>query len=137
MTFSSWISVAAAIISALGALMVWVANKRMRRISANGQIGSLLIQLNHLMVEEPDLRPYFVEGGKLPRGKEQKAKALASMYLNLLETIWSFEGTMNDVDKTAWIKYINFQVRKVPIVNDMYEAQREWYSNLNKILDKK
>jgi hypothetical protein len=136
MPFTTWIAIAAAILSALGALMAWIANKRARTVNANGQIGSILLQLNRIFVEQPELRPYFIEGGKLPKSQEQKAKALASMYLNTLETIWSMEEIMNDSDRAAWIKYIPHQTRTVPIINELYESQREWYSNLTRIMDK-
>jgi len=135
MNLTAGIAVAAAIVSAFGALTAWVSNKRERIVSANGQIGSILIQLNRIFIEQPELRPYFIEGGKLPRGQEQKAKALASMYLNTLDTVWSMEEVMNDSDRAAWLKYIPYQIRSVPIINQLYESQREWYSNLNRIMD--
>lgn len=125
-----------AVVSMLGALMAWISNKRARAVSANGQIGSILIQLNRIFIDQPELRPYFIEGGKLPKGQEQKAKALASMYLNTLDTVWSMEEAMNDNDRVAWLKYIPYQIRSVPIINQLYESQREWYSNLNRIMDK-
>src|SRR5438034_1578369 len=98
MQATTWIAICAAIISALGALTAWVSNKRARTVSANGQITSTLIQLNRIFIEQPELRPYFLEGGKLPPGQEQKAKALASMYLNALEMVWSMEEVMDDND---------------------------------------
>jgi hypothetical protein len=136
MKLATWISVAAAAISAIAALTAWISNKRARTVSANGQIGAILIQLNRIFIEQPELRPYFIEGGKLPKGQEQKAKALASMYLNTLDMVWSMEEVMNDNDRTAWLKYIHHQIRSVPIINNLYESQREWYSNLNRIMGK-
>ncbi len=136
MSLTTWISVVGAVVSMLGALMAWISNKRARAVSANGQIGSILIQLNRIFIDQPELRPYFIEGGKLPKGQEQKAKALASMYLNTLDTVWSMEEAMNDNDRVAWLKYIPYQIRSVPIINQLYESQREWYSNLNRIMDK-
>jgi hypothetical protein len=136
MKLINWIAVVSAVISALGAFTAWISNKRARTVSANGQIGSILIQLNHIFINQPELRPYFMEGGKLPKGQEQKAKAVASMYLNILEAAWSMEGDMSNQDRTAWLNYIPHQIRSVPIINDLYESQREWYSNLNRIMDK-
>jgi hypothetical protein len=134
MKLTVWIAIAGAIISALGALAAWSSNKRARAISANGQIGAILIQLNRIFIEQPELRPYFIEGGALPKGQEQKAKALASMYLNTLDMVWSMEEVMSDNDRAAWRKYIPHQIRSVPIVNELYESQREWYSNLDKVV---
>lgn len=136
MKLTIWISVVAAAISALGAVAAWVANKRARTVNANGQIGAILIQLNQIFIEQPELRPYFIEGGELPKGQEQKAKAMASMYLNILDTVWSMEEAMDDRDRAAWMKYIHHQIRSVPIINTLYEKQREWYSNLNEIMNK-
>jgi hypothetical protein len=136
MKFTNLIAIAAALVSALGALMAWISNKRARAISANGQIGSILIELNQIFVDRPELRPYFIEGGKLPKGQEQKAKALASMYLNILETVWSMEHIMNSRERVSWTKYIQHQIRSVPVVNNLYELQKEWYPNLNTMLDK-
>jgi hypothetical protein len=136
METTTWIAVAAALVSALAALTAWISNKRARTVNANGQIGSILIQLNRIFVEQPELRPYFIEGGELPKGQEQKAKALASMYLNIMETVWSMEEIMNNNDRAAWLKYIRHQIRSVPIVDELYESQREWYSNLDRVMDK-
>lgn len=136
MRLTIWIAVASAVVSALGALTAWISNRRARIVNANGQIGSILIQLNRIFIEQPELRPYFIEGGKLPKGQEQKAKALASMYLNTLDTVWSMEEVMNNNDRAAWSKYIHYQIRSVPIIDQLYESQREWYSNLTRIMDK-
>jgi len=136
MKLVNWIAVIAAIVSALGAASAWVSSTRARKVTASGQIGAVLIELNQIFVNQPDLRPYFIEGGKLPKGQEQKAKALASMYLNILETIWAMEGSMNSDEQVSWTKYIIHQIRTVPIVNDLYEKQKEWYPNLNDIMDK-
>ena len=134
MSFSTWIADSGAVISALAALMAWISNKRARTVNANGQIGAILIQLNRIFIDQPEFRPYFIEGGELPEGQEQKAKALASMYLNILETVWSMEEVMNDKDRAAWLKYIHHQIRSVPIINQLYESQQEWYSNLERIM---
>ena len=136
MTLSVFIAITAAIVSALGAFTAWVSNKRAREISASGQIGLILIELNQIFINQPELRPYFLEGGKLPKGQEQKAKALASMYLNTLETVWSMEHTMDNRERASWTKYIRHQIRSVPIVNDLYELQKEWYPNLNTMVDR-
>lgn len=136
MELTAYIAITAALVSAAGALTAWIANKRARAINASGQIGSLLIELNRIFVDQPDLRPYFIEGGKLPKGQEQKAKALASMYLNVLEMVWSMEDVMAKHERTAWIHYIQYQIRSVPIVDNLYELQKEWYPNLNRTVDK-
>ncbi|HSX30467.1 MAG TPA: hypothetical protein VLE99_00945 [Candidatus Saccharimonadales bacterium] len=133
---TNWIAIVAASISALGAFAAWISNKRARKISASGQISSLLIELNRIFVGQPELRPYFIEGGKLPKGQEQKAKALASMYLNILEMIWSMEDTMNKPERLAWAKYIHHQIRSVPIVHNLYKRQEEWYPNLIRTMGK-
>lgn len=136
MKLTNLTAIVAALISALGALTAWISNKRARAINANGQIGSILIELNQIFVDQPELRPYFIEGGKLPKGQEQKAKALASMYLNILETVWSMKDVMNNHERVSWVKYIRHQIRSVPIVNNLYELQKEWYPNLNRIVNK-
>ena len=136
MISTTWIAVTGAIVSALGAVTAWISYKRERKVNANGQIGSILIQLNRVFIDQPELRPYFIEGGKLPKGQEQKAKAVASMYLNILDTVWAMEEVMNDNDRAAWLKYIHHQIISVPIIDQLYESQREWYSNLTRIMDK-
>jgi hypothetical protein len=134
MKLVNWVAVLAALVAALSAASAWVSSKRARKVTASGQIGAALIELNQIFIEQPELRPYFIEGGKLPRGQEQKAKALASMYLNILETTWSMEGSMNHNEQDSWTKYIRHQIRTVPIVNNLYEKQKEWYPNLNNIM---
>jgi len=47
------------------------------------------------------------------------------------------EGSMNNNEQISWTKYIRHQIRTVPIVNDLYEKQKEWYPNLNYILDER
>jgi hypothetical protein len=136
MKLVNWIAIAAALVAALSATSAWISSKRARKVTASGQIGAVLIELNQIFVEQPELRPYFIEGGKLPKGQEQKAKALASMYLNILETVWSVEDNMSSNEQVAWTKYIRHQIRTVPIVNDLYEKQKEWYPNLNIIMNK-
>lgn len=135
MKLVNWIAVIAAAISAISATSAWVSSKRARKVTASGQIGAVLIELNQVFVNQPELRPYFIEGAKLPKGQEQKAKALASMYLNILETVWSMEGSMNSKEQVSWTKYIRHQIRTVPIVDDLYERQKEWYPNLNNIME--
>ncbi len=135
MKFTNWIAILAAIISAGAATAAWIAAKHTRKISANGQIGAILIQMIQIFVEQPELRPYFLEEGKLPKGQEQKAKALASMLLNILETVWSMESVMTDAERTAWSKYVRYQIKSVPIVHDLYKTQKEWYAHLNMLMD--
>lgn len=127
----------AAIVAALSALTAWISGKRARKVSVSGQIGLSLIEINQIFINQPELRPYFIEGGKLPKGQEQKAKALTSMYLNILETVWAMEGSMNNDEQVSWTKYIRHQIRSVPIVNELYEKQIEWYPNLNDIMNKR
>ena len=52
----NWITVLAAVVSALGAMSAWVSSKRIRKVSASGQIGSALIQLNQIFVNQPEQR---------------------------------------------------------------------------------
>jgi hypothetical protein len=135
MILTTWIAVVGALISAIAASSAWVSNRRAREVNANGQIATLLIQLNQIFVDQSDLRPYFIEGGKLPKGQEQKARALASMYLNILEAIWSLENVMDKQEQIAWRKYTHYQIRSVKIVNDLYTRQEEWYPNLSRMMD--
>jgi hypothetical protein len=97
----NWVAILAAIVSAISALSAWISSKRARKVTASGQIGAVLIELNQIFIVQPELRPYFIEGGELPKGQEQKAKALASMYLNILETVWSMEGSMNNNEQVS------------------------------------
>lgn len=116
--------------------MAWIASRRARAVTARGQIGSIVIQLNQIFIDQPELRPYFIESGKLPKGQEQKAKALASMYLNILESIWSLRGALDANERLAWVKYIQHQIKTVPIVNDLYQRQKDWYPNINRVMEK-
>lgn len=136
MTLTIWLAITSAFIAAIAAFSAWESSRRARVAIANGQIGALVIQLNQIFIDQPELRPYFIEDGKLPKGQEQKAKAVASMYLNLLEAIWSLENLMGKQEQVAWQKYTHFQIRCVAIVDELYTQQQEWYPNINRIMDK-
>jgi hypothetical protein len=135
MNLSDDVAIVAATISLVGAATAWLQAKRASTLDIYSRTGDTYIQLNKIFVRNPQLRPYFVEGEKrLPRGEEQKAKAIAIMMINILEQIWSQRASMGKKERLAWEDYINQQVHSVALVNDAYQQRKDWYPNLKLIL---
>jgi hypothetical protein len=135
MHLSDNIAIAAAAISLVGAATAWLQARRASTLDIYSRTGDTYIQLNKVFIKNPELRPYFVEGEKkLPKGQEQKAKAVAIMMVNVLEQIWSQRGSMGKKERAAWEDYINKQVRSVELVNNAYKWKKDWYPNLKQIL---
>ena len=132
---SLWISVIAAVVAACAAAISWRMSKKQLTTFTYHNIGISYISLNQIFIDNPELRPYFIEGGKLPNGQTQKAKAIAAMILNILESTWSQNDAMGKTEARSWQKYIEHQIRSVKIVNDLYEEQKEWYPSLAEVLD--
>ncbi|MEI9914061.1 MAG: hypothetical protein WDN66_03710 [Candidatus Saccharibacteria bacterium] len=134
MTATNLISITAAVVAALAAGLAWFMAHRTRALTTYYQINSSLIELNQIFIDSPELRPYFMEGGKLPKGQEQKAKALASLILNTFEAICSQKITLGEVEHASWKGYITHQIKSVKIVNDAYQTEKEWYPNITAMI---
>lgn len=135
MTVGNWISIGAAVISASAAGIAWYMARRTRSLSTYFQTNSSLVQLNQIFIDYPDLRSYFIEGGKLPKNQAQKAKAIGSLILNTLEAVASQEIAMGRNELDAWKGYIKHQIRSVKIINELYESQKQWYPHLTNIIE--
>ncbi len=133
---TSWVAVVAAVISALGALSAWWGVRKTRTLNVYHQTGITMVQLNQIFIEQPELRPYFIENGKLPKGLEQKAKALASLMLNDFEIIFSLDSALGKKERRAWKLYADHQIKKVPIAHELYKQNGKWYPNLVRVMEK-
>ncbi len=128
------IAIGAAVVSLLGAASAWWQARQAAAFDAYQGIGTLLVPLNQVFVDHPELGPYFLEGGTLPNGSDQKAKAVASMILNILEAVCSQEQAMGREERKAWKSYTAHEVTSVAMINDIYTDRPEWYPNIERVL---
>ncbi len=93
------------------------------------------MRLNQIFIDEPSLRPYFFEVEEsIPKGMEQKAKAIAWATLNIYESIWARRSSMDKDVETAWRHYICEHVPRVPLLRSIYSEHRDWYPTLKQIV---
>ena len=137
MQSSKYIAIIAAAISLFGALTAWINVKRATTLNTYSRVGDSLIKLNQIFVDAPQLRPYFIEGKKqIPKGQEDKARAIAVMVLNILENIWSQRQAMGKEECEAWKRYISHQIQSVELVNNAYKEREDWLPNLKQAVKK-
>lgn len=135
-TLGDYIAIAAAIISLFGALTAWAVAKRASTLGTYGRVGESLIRLNGIFVDNPELRPYFIDGKKsYPKGQENKAKAIAVMMLNIFEEIWSQRLAMGREERLAWGEYIANQIQSVRLIRQSYQEKSSWYPNLKRLIE--
>ncbi len=137
MKANNYIAIGAAIVSLLGATTAWWQARRATMLDTKNRVGEALLKINQIFVDDPLLWPYFFEGKKpIPQAHEARAKAIATIMINIFEEIWSQRDGMTPAEERSWGSYIRHQVQSADIINVAYKRERDWYPNLQGLLEK-
>jgi len=94
------------------------------------------LEIAKIMVDHPEIRPYFYEGINIDRNNQDynRVMAVAEMYLDLLESfhddyVRGIGGMEEDGDDWSyWQAYFRDMFRTSPVITKMSIEKQNWYS---------
>jgi hypothetical protein len=133
MTAGEIIAIAAAVISLGAACAAWIRARRAEYLSASTGTTGLLLNVNRALVDYPDTWPYFSRTVACPGDHEHdRVRALALLFLNVLEAIQAEKPSLSRDDRAAWSKYLSDVFAMSPVMLHSYVTHPYWYPNLQR-----
>ena len=126
-------AVASAIVSFVGFLFV-VIQLRQNQNSIDGQTHAQVYQLNqgiyNMLIEHPDLRPYFYENKDMPIDEPERSKVLAAAELlaDLFEYVVLNEKSLNAEIRDSWLEYMRLMYHTSQCLRDFLASREASYS---------
>jgi hypothetical protein len=125
-------------ISFLGVLSLALIFKQTYQTSASMQasayqsIAANTLELDKILIEKPELRPYFYSGVDINENDKnyELVMAIAEFQLDFFDaTLTQFEVMPSDtqLDKEAWNKYFSDSFAKSPGLCKRINSNRDWY----------
>lgn len=127
------------LIGIIGFYFIW---KQIRQVnssiksSTDNNLYSLTIDLNKLLIENPDLRPYFYGDAN---GKEKlynnsdpnfsKIETLADVYVTFFEYIFEEKKNMQIELFNSWEEWKKDMYKKSPAIRGHLKNHAGWYKN--------
>ncbi len=127
------ISVIALLVSMASAVTAWRLGEQSQRITTYRSATDLVLEVDRVFIDHPQLRPYFYEDTVCPAGHLDKnlVDAVAELQLDVLECIWDSRDTYTSVDRDSWAQYIREVFAASPAIRDAYSANEGWYPTLD------
>ena len=122
--------------SLVSAGIAWLIGRRTLRITTYRSATDLMLEVDRIFVDHPQLRKYFHDGKPCAKTKADYnlVQAVAELELDVLECIWDSRKSYTKDDQESWAKYICGALES-PAVKDMYEdpANAGWYPTLDRL----
>lgn len=99
----------------------------------------LVLELDRVFLDQPQLRPYFYEQAPTPpRGHSEhhRVMAAAEFALDVCECIWDHRHQYSAVDCDAWREWIHNVFLESPTILATYEQNVAWYPTLQELVAK-
>jgi hypothetical protein len=133
---SDMIAGLALVASLISLIASWRTAHQAARITTYTGATDLVLDIDHVFVEHPELRKYFYDGEDLSHATEDnraKVEAIAELMLDCFEGIWDMKATYTPVDRDSWGQYILDMMSTSPVMDAMYEerAKEAWYPSLD------
>lgn len=128
------LSIAAAVFSTY---VAYSANRQSDIIATYNSLTSLVLEIDKIFIEYPDLRPYFYNNTPLPADMQEQDRnrtlAIAELYLDILECIWDRQPEFSKEDEASWRDWILDAFSTSPILSSHYSENRSWYPTLMRL----
>jgi hypothetical protein len=135
---SSWTSDVQAIASIIGFVVVIYQIWRLK-LTIQGDTHSKLythyLEVTKLLLQKPELRPYFYEGktldAKLPADAElrQQVEMMSEVFLGLLEhAVLQRKNLPGDSWNNCWKAYVRERYTTSPELARFFRANQKWYA---------
>jgi hypothetical protein len=140
MSKSDYFALAAVLISLVSAGIAWLIGRRTLRITTYRSATDLMLEVDRIFVDYPQLRRYFHDQEICPQSHPDYnlVQAVAELELDVLECIWDSRKSYTKADRISWTNYI-LGALKSPAVKDMYDDpdNKGWYPTLDRLTGRK
>lgn len=136
---SSMVAGLALIVAAWSSTVTLLLSKRMLRITSYSDTTTHVNQLNLLLVQYPNLRPYFYDNEAPPTKGEpdyNRVLAAADLHLDVAEKIWRHHDEYVAADVIGWREWIHDLFEYSPVIRDIVFRGRYLYPALVELLEK-
>jgi hypothetical protein len=132
-----WISNLVAGLALLLSGLSWMISKRGIRNSSYTDTTTMVLDIDRMLVEYPQLRPYFHENQECPRNDPgyHRVVAAADLYLDVAEHIWHHHVEYVDTDAIGWREWIHELFQRSPVLRSIMIDQGYLYPALTDVLD--
>jgi hypothetical protein len=109
------------------------------RAAVNTNRQDSMMRLTEIFVDHPELRRRFY--GPVPRTsadelEDQRAAAVAEMFLDLMDTVFTDTNAMSDGEDDPWKAYFADMMRTSDTLRAFWTERRDWYCpEMNEFLD--
>jgi hypothetical protein len=126
------------IVTGLGVLLVLIQvwqGARNSRVELITGMTTLLVEVDRLFVEYPEMRKYFEDGTNQPEQSTEeweRARGIAMTMANTLDHVVEHLSFMKRGTQRAWRTYIAEVHAKSPVLQELLENHREWWPGLQR-----
>jgi hypothetical protein len=130
----SWVIgiIAAGIGAFLGSSITQILSWSALWASYNEAATKLVLDIDRLFVEHPELRPYLLDGGS--SGEDvvftHRADAVVELIADCLEGIWDNRDLYGKDDRESWRRYIMDLRSTMPQLDSFIDDNSKWYPSL-------
>jgi hypothetical protein len=107
-------------------------SSRMLHATANQYASDLVIRAGRVLIEYPDLRPYFFDGKRPAANHRNQVEAVALSQLDVMEAIWDHRSEFADRDREAWREWMHASLQSSPTTQKW--CLPDWYPSLKLML---
>ena len=100
--------------------------------TANQYASDLVIRAGRVLIDYPDLRPYFFDGKRPAANHWNQVEAVALSQLDIMEAIWDHHDEFKDLDCEAWREWTHAILQSSPTMQERYDP--DWYPSLKLML---
>lgn len=118
------------------------AQSRATSAATRGQVyqslTSAMLDIDHLFIQQPSLRPYFYDGRSIPDDAEERQRVMATAELlcDFFDDCTAQSHLLDEMSVKVWLTYAQSIARTSPAVRLHWTENRDWYSaRLHGVLD--
>ncbi|MET9271212.1 hypothetical protein [Kribbella sp. NPDC003557] len=129
------LSLIAVLVAVGSAAIAYQIGRRSLRITTYRSATDLVLEVDRVFIEHPELRPYFYDSEVCAPGHQHynQVMAVAELELDVLECIWDARDSYSDDDYKSWAEYIKGVFETSPAVSRLYADNEDWYPTLDKL----
>lgn len=136
MNTSIIISTLALIVSMASTAYSYRLSRHSHDVSTYYGVIHLFGDIDKVMIEYPEIRPYFYQGKVVTSGdlNGPRVKATAELVLDVFEWVWHRQEKLSLEDKDGWEPYILEVFSNSPALREHYAKCSSWYPATNRLL---
>jgi hypothetical protein len=131
-----YLSIGALLVSLVSLMVSIRFAKRGSENNAYDRATDLLLQIDRVIIEHPEVRPYFYDNQDLQPDDPiaPRVEAVAELILDAFEWIWRRQRGLNLKDQEGWRRYILECLDSSTTLCSYHKRHSEWYPAVESIL---